>query len=218
QTILETYSGATGPTYAGSFTATPFGGLSMSNPSIDFSNPANVHLGDPGGWGQDGYVKFEDATDSVRELRLDAKRVLDNSWFNSVQFGVDFNKREKTRNSPEDLVNLPNGPGVTAAIPSSLIVGRIALPGGPTILAYNGLAAIGSVYQLDPKIHGDIYAKDWSVDEKVTTAYAQLNIDTNLGSVPLRGNLGYQLIHTSQSSQAIESEGGSNPVPQTIEA
>ncbi|KAK0358460.1 hypothetical protein LTR94_035373, partial [Friedmanniomyces endolithicus] len=34
--------------------------------------------------------------------------------------------------------------------------------------------------------------KNWSIEEKVKTGYAKLNIDTELMSMPLRGNIGIQ--------------------------
>jgi iron complex outermembrane receptor protein len=44
--------------------------------------------------------------------------------------------------------------------------------------------------------------KNWSITEKVQTGYAKLNIDTELMSMPLRGNVGIQAVHTDQSSTA----------------
>ena len=43
-------------------------------------------------------------------------------------------------------------------------------------------------------------ARDYNVTEKVLTGYAMLNIDTQLGSIPVVGSVGAQLVHTKQSS------------------
>src|SRR5262249_8673451 len=40
----------------------------------------------------------------------------------------------------------------------------------------------------------------WQVDEKLTTAYVKVGIDTEIGSLPLRGNLGVQAIQADQLS------------------
>ena len=40
----------------------------------------------------------------------------------------------------------------------------------------------------------------WKVNEKLTTAFVKVGIDTELGSLPLRGNIGVQAIKADQSS------------------
>jgi TonB-dependent receptor len=47
-----------------------------------------------------------------------------------------------------------------------------------------------------------LISKAWDVNEKITTAYAKANMDTELGSVTLRGNFGLQMQRTDQSSDA----------------
>jgi TonB-dependent receptor len=42
---------------------------------------------------------------------------------------------------------------------------------------------------------------DSVVHEKISTAHAMAKIDTDLGSVPVSGNLGVQVVHTDQSSE-----------------
>jgi iron complex outermembrane receptor protein len=41
---------------------------------------------------------------------------------------------------------------------------------------------------------------DWEVTEKLTTAFVQVGIDTAIGSLPLRGNVGVQSVTADQSS------------------
>jgi TonB-dependent receptor len=45
-----------------------------------------------------------------------------------------------------------------------------------------------------------LIAKAWNVYEKTTTGFVQGNIDTQWGGVPVRGNLGLQIVRTDQSS------------------
>ena len=47
-----------------------------------------------------------------------------------------------------------------------------------------------------------LVAKAWTVSEKITTAYAKANIESDWGSVPVRGNVGFQIQHVDQSSTA----------------
>ena len=44
--------------------------------------------------------------------------------------------------------------------------------------------------------------KAWQVDEEISTGYVRANIDTDWGSVPVRGNVGVQVQHVDQSSSA----------------
>ena len=216
QQILETYSGAFTPVTS-SFTANPFAGMSLSNTSFNFANPGAVQLGDPGGWGQDGYDKFPAVTDKVKELRLSAKRDLGDGIFSSFVTGVNFTDRDKTRVAPEYFVDFASGyaSGKTLPIPSNLIVGPINLPNGPAITGINALGLLDSgLYNLVNNAgNADVYAKNWEVDEKISTFYNQLNIDTSVASIPVRGNFGVQLVHSSQSSSAIESNGGGTGQP-----
>ena len=43
--------------------------------------------------------------------------------------------------------------------------------------------------------------KSWTVQEKVTSAFVQLDIDAELGSIPVTGNVGVRYVKTEQSSQ-----------------
>lgn len=53
---------------------------------------------------------------------------------------------------------------------------------------------------------------DSNVSEKVLTAFTQLNIDTNVNSIPVRGNMGFQVVHTNQNADGWEYRGNNaNP-------
>ncbi len=211
QQILEMYSGAFTPVTA-NFTANPFTGMNLSNSSFNFANPSAVQLGDPGGWGQDGYDKFPAVSDKVKELRVSAKRDLEDGIFNSFVVGANITDREKTRVAPEYFVDFASGytHAKTMPIPSNLVVGQVNLPNAPSITGINALGLLDSgLYSLvDNAGNADVYAKNWEVDEKISTLYGQLNIDTTVGSIPLRGNVGLQFVHSNQSTTAIESNGG----------
>ena len=43
-------------------------------------------------------------------------------------------------------------------------------------------------------------SKAWNVSEKITTGFFKANIDSQVGSVGMRGNVGIQTIRTDQSS------------------
>ena len=47
---------------------------------------------------------------------------------------------------------------------------------------------------LQRKYNDDILSKTWNVKENVTTAYGKLDIDTEIGRIPVRGNVGLQYV------------------------
>ncbi|WP_229258970.1 TonB-dependent receptor [Duganella flavida] len=213
--LLETYSGA-----ATTDTATISRNLATGVPQIgtglNYADANVVKLSDPGGWGQDGYVKYPKVSDKLKSARFSAKRDLD-GMFSNLDVGVNFTKRDKTRESAELLVNLKNG-RTPVSIPSQYIESPTSLgfAGIPGIMAYDILGVVNSLYNQTPKIHQDIYNKDWLVSEKVSTAYAKLGIDTVFG-LPVKGNVGVQAIHTQQSSSAFNVDTNNLNVPKTAE-
>ena len=54
---------------------------------------------------------------------------------------------------------------------------------------------------------------DAFVSEKITTAFVQLDIDTALRGVPIRGNFGVQAVHSDQQSEGYQYLGLDNANP-----
>ena len=87
-------------------------------------------------------------------------------------------------------------------MPTAAVIGSVPLAylGVPKMLAYNPMYvynnALQSVYDNRPVS----LVRDNDVVENVWTAYGQLNIDGSLGSLPVTGAVGVQLVHTDQKS------------------
>lgn len=206
QMILETYSGlGSSRNAAATDTVNYFQG--NDHPSFsygrDYTDPQAIVLTDPGGWGQDGFIKYPKVEDELKSLRMSAKNVFDDGMFSSLEAGVNYADREKMRASGlEAQLRLKGGSEV--AVPSELIESSVDLgfTGIPGILSYNAGNALG-LYDFDPLVHPDVANKNWTVNEELTTMYAQLNLDTSLGSLPLHGNIGLQSVHAKQSSDGL---------------
>jgi iron complex outermembrane receptor protein len=200
--------------------------LTVGNPSA-YTNPATLQVRDQSGWSgvtypagtpfagqtvpQAGYSKGPTITDKSDALRFDFRKDLEGGLFTDVQFGVNYSKRSKDRITDEGLV-VSTQPGG---------YGRIPYPGDAYV--FNNIAGTGiNALTFDPqdglwsgatllrKYNDDILSKTWTVQEKVTTAYAKLDVDTSLGSVPISGNVGVQLVNTDQSSSGYRSSATSN--------
>jgi iron complex outermembrane recepter protein len=231
---LESYSGTgfngddTGIGAAANigFTSTTTG--TRFSPNIDYSNPATIFLTDPLGWGggtvpQAGYSNNRIVDDALWQFRTEVEREFEGSFLRSLQFGLNYSTREKTLTPDEAFVRLPGG-ALTATLPTQYRL-------NPTNLGYLGLGPIQSydprallrdgVLVLEPRIATgpgaafDVIGKGYTVNEDVMTAYLQANIEAEVGSSTLTGNIGVQAIHTDQASSGfINSPTG--PLPRTF--
>lgn len=170
----------------------------------DHGNPAIVRLTDPESWGQNGYDKIITTKDELQAIKLVAQKDLE-GLFSRVSFGVNFSTREKTKGSAENFLRLPTrgaaNPNPGTPLPAG--AGSLTLPTlGFNTVSFDPSAAYPSLYRLDANINGDILRKGWKVEEDVTTTFIKADIDTELFGMPVRGNVGTQIIQTDQSSTA----------------
>lgn len=127
----------------------------------------------------------------------------------SLEFGVNLTDRTKSRASGENTLCVT--PDCTdnsgAAVLGQYVVGTVDVFGIP-VVDLDERAMLNGYYILNPKTHADISNKNWQVDERVTTYYLQVNINTDLGPVPVRGNVGIQAVHAEQSSAGVATFSG----------
>lgn len=209
---VEAYAGTTGALDKVSFTA----GSHAFTTGLNYADPAVTRLTDVQGWGgsdvQAGYTKLPQVHDRIKAIRLDAKRDLpDGMFFSNITTGVNYSDRSKRREFTEALLSIKGGGAFASApIPN----GAPASVGdtGINVLTFDPVANAAAVYDFRRKDHPDIWNKDWVVSEKVTTAFAKLGIDSHVGTLPLRGAFGLQLVHTKQDSTAysVDKNGGTS--------
>jgi TonB-dependent receptor len=182
QTLDFSYNGGTIPTLA-------LSGI--------YTDPALLRIG---GQFDNGYVNAPYMTDKMTSARASIERKFDNAYFSSLELGFNVSKREKEKAHLETgFQKLGDGsfaPGV--------INGAQGLYGLQDALTWDINAVLGSNFgPYTPAVLVPWGAtKNWSIDEKVKTGYAKLNIDTELMGMALRGNVGMQVIKTDQSSTA----------------
>ncbi len=186
-------------------------------PGINYTDRSIIRLTDVQGWGggtsqpQAGYSKLPTVEDEITAVRLSLKS--DVSWgpLVSVEGGVHASSREKRREFVEGrLVLLGDTTGLgSAPVPGSGVT-AISMPGGGTISvpSFDSSDSVGSIYRVASKLNPDIFNKDWRVEEKVNTFYAKSDLDTEWFGVPVRGNVGLQLVATDQSSTAYNVDRG----------
>ncbi len=208
--VLETYAGLKG---AGTTTVRvnldPSAGFNQLTFGADFGDPNNLRLIDAGGWGQDGYLKDFDVTDRLNALRVDATRTFQDGMFSSLAFGVNRTDRTKEKSSVEAKLCIVACAGVGDSAPFPGTSSGFNFGGLGNLATYDANSLLNSgLYKLQPKFHPDIANKNWTVDETVDTFYVQANIDTDIGTRPLRGNVGVQYVRADQSSSGYSTFSG----------
>jgi len=214
---IESYSGtgfgqALGATDTISFTSGPSG--TVFDPTLDYSNPALIRLTDPLGWGggvvpQAGYYNNRIIEDELKQYRVGVEKEVE-GFFSAIKFGLNYTDRNKSLTPDEFLVRLRGG-ALELPIPADALL-------RPTNLGYLGLGPIVSydardliadgTLVLDRNTSPDIPAKAYNVTEDLMTAYLQADIEQEMGSGTLTGNIGVQAIHTDQGSSGTVFAGG----------
>lgn len=211
----ESYAG-TGRARSGAqdrmvFTMPANGQYSIAS-QLDYTNPAVTLLTDPGGWGQVGFIKQPEINDELSQLRAELAYEFDNGFLDTIQVGVLYTDREKDFDSNESFLRAStrfNAAG-SLALPAASIVGKTKSGSlGLNILAYDPSAFLtDGTYRVEKAT----FDTQWVVGEKVTNAYAMANINTDLGSVNLRGALGLRYIHTEVASTGTIGGGRNNTI------
>ena len=220
--LLENYTG-TGHNLSGAkdtihVTANDDGTFDIV-PTLDYGNPANLVITDPRGWGwngtepvvQAGFLNKPKFEDDLKALRASLDGELDTSFFNRWEVGAVYSRRSKDSKyksfflCPKDGdpdCTVSGGSALSIPIPAEALIGTVDLDylGVPSMIALDPMYLWENVYDSNFDNRPDSLARDYNVTEKVLTGYAMLNIDTQLGSVPVRGAVGAQIVHTKQSS------------------
>jgi iron complex outermembrane receptor protein len=150
-----------------------------------------------------GWLKKPKIEDTLDSLRLSITYSMDNPYFSALTVGTNVADRKKVLAWTEGAVNFVGGAS-SAPLPNSKSV-EAGIPGIP-VLQWDPLGLVGPVYTYDDK-GGESWAKAraWNVAEKVVNSFAKLDIDSSVGAMPVRGNLGVQVVKTDQSSNGFSS-------------
>lgn len=180
---------------------------------LDYTNPANVLLTDPGGWGQVGFIKQPIIEDELNQLRAEAFWEFDGGLIDNITIGWLYTDRSKNFDSNESFLRPTAAFGNGLRVPTNAIVGTTNTGGlGNDILAYDPSSFLtDGTYRVEKAT----FDTQWVVNEKVHNFYIQANIDGDLGSVPVRGNIGLRYSDTDQSSTGTIGGGLTNTVGTT---
>ncbi|QUL39300.1 TonB-dependent receptor [Erythrobacter sp. JK5] len=195
---------------------TPISGRYSLDTQLDYTNPSNVLLTDPGGWGQVGFIKEPIIEDELDQLRAELDYEFDGGFLSSITVGYLYTDRSKNFDSNEAFLR-PTAAFVNGAlaVPTNAIVGSTDTKGlNNDILAYDPSSFLTDGTYFVEKATFDT---EWVVDEEVHNFYVQANIDTKLGSMPVRGNVGLRYAETRQSSTGTIGGGFVNTVTESYD-
>ena len=154
-----------------------------------------------------GYGRKPRVEDTLKGIKLvasfTAPAAID-SVISDFEVGVNHSDRTKKKAQPEGNEDLI---GSNAIVSSDLLYAPVNLgfAGSGTIPSFNVPGVIAKYYQpWNPsEVNSGAVQRKWDLTEKVTTTYAKANIDTQLGSMNVKGNFGVQIQNTDQSSTSV---------------
>lgn len=181
------------------------GAFSTLTPGLNYSDPTQLYL--RGTIYGSGYGKVPSVEDELKGLKFTGTfgaPAFATGLFSDVELGLNFADRSKTKAQPEGNINV--GPQGDTPIASDLQYGLVDLgfAGVGSIPSWNVPGAVARYMTFQPSSDsaGYLISKAWTVKEKIVTSYAKANIDTQWGSVNVRGNVGVQIQNVDQSSNA----------------
>jgi iron complex outermembrane receptor protein len=219
QRDIEAYAGIPGADTLSFDTTSGAAKFRLGSP-LSYTDPNIIKVRDQTGWSgingvpQAGYSKGPTIVDQVDAIRFDFKRELgEGSMFADVQFGANYSSRTKDRTTDEGLVVSATGGGKDGiAFPGGSYVAANVGGTGVDLLTFDPTANLWPGATILRKYNDDILSKTWGIKEKVTTGYVKFGIDTEYAKVPVRGNVGVQVVNTDQSSTGYRAGVGSDVV------
>jgi iron complex outermembrane receptor protein len=193
------------------------GGFSTLAPTLNYSDPNALFL--RGTIYGSGYGKVPSVEDELKGFKVAGTLPAPASlgMLTDIELGLNYADRAKKKRQPEGNINV--GAQGDTAIGSDLQYGLVNLgfAGVGLIPSWNVPGAVARYMTFNPS--GDAFpylvAKAWDVNEKITTGYLKANIDTDWGGTNVRGDIGFQVQRTDQSSEAVRLTNGGSPRPIT---
>jgi iron complex outermembrane receptor protein len=205
------------------FTTDGSSGVSNLTTQHDYSDYNTAFLTDPGNWGggptRSGYLGNPRVEDEIKAIKLAATRKLSTFGLSEVTLGANYAERTKSKYQWQSTLYLPGGVS-HAVVPEAFRQGTLdtSFFGNATgMINYDAYGLYRSGFwntidsRLDPNANPqDVtadYTNTWDVEEKLTTAYVKAGIDTSVGSLPLTGNIGVQVVNADQTSNIFFTSG-----------
>ena len=179
------------------------GNFPQFTPGFDYSDYSKLYLTNTI-YGS-GYGKTPHVDDELKGVKLAVNFPAPDGfdWFSDIDVGFNFADRSKNKTQAEGNINL-GAQGETSIGPEFQYKPvNLGFAGVGYIPAWNVPAAVAQYMTFNPTTaESYLIPKQWTVDEEIATVFLRANINTQIGSVPVRGNVGIQGQRVDQSSQS----------------
>ena len=190
-------------------------GRVVFTPTLDYTDTTLFQLTDPLGWCgrpgfpngdcQDGFINAPKVKDQLASLRLQATQEMGAN--DSIRIGANYSHRKKSLLDQGFVLTHENYPASTP-VPDDLLFDPVSLGfiGIPGIVSFDSWKYFKEGhYTLTPEANWNTsrLTNSYEVTEKVLTGFVQYNLDRDLGSLPVRGNVGVQVVRTDQSGDSV---------------
>jgi iron complex outermembrane recepter protein len=217
---LQPITGIT-PTLNFDFTSGDLGSYQISG--IDLSDPAQLRY----------TILFDNTFDVNSEdtaARMDWTYDLDAGLLKAVDFGLRYDRIDSEQNPLRADIRPTGGIPVTALAPyvtsysnsgfaDGEFVGlpRSYLAASPSVTGCSAFTDVPAISQnvqcLDPRNNTNALSSTFEIKERFTEGYGKIDFDTDIGTLPLTGNLGVRYVHRELESigNQIAPTGGATP-------
>ncbi|WP_234413642.1 TonB-dependent receptor [Ideonella sp. A 288] len=166
-----------------------------------------------------GYGKVPRVEDELKGFKLVASLPVPgglSGFFSEADIGINYAERSKMKRQPEASINLGSQGPTTISSDLQYSPVDLGFSGTGIIPAWNVPAVVAKYMTFSPDSKANyLIGKAWDVQEKITTSFLKANIDSKIGGMSVRGNVGVQIVHTDQSSAANYWD-GSAPAGQEV--
>jgi iron complex outermembrane receptor protein len=218
ETYIETYGGyGVGPFQTRTFDSYDFQVPVNDFPQftgfgLNYADANQVSLGDRapwGGWGHDGLKKSPHIKETIGAGDLTLRQDLGGGFLSSIEAGVNYTHRHKTKTVDELDLFLKNDRQEVLVDPRFLT--------DPTSLSFAGMGdvlgvriadALGTYYDVVQLQDANHFDKAWGITEDITTFKAKANIDSG----GLHGNIGVQVVRQRQESKGLRINTAVSPI------
>ena len=185
------------------------GSFPQFTPGLDYSDFSKLYLTNTI-YGS-GYGKTPHVDDELKGFKLAATFPVPEgfSWFSDFDVGMNYADRSKNKTQAEGNINLGTQGITSIAADLQYAPVNLGFAGAGYIPAWNVPGAVARYMVFKPTTtESYLIPKQWTVDEKITTTFLRANISTQIGSIPVHGNVGIQAQHVDQSSHSNYWDGG----------
>ncbi|MCX7218367.1 MAG: TonB-dependent receptor [Burkholderiales bacterium] len=191
------------------------GNFATLSGKLNYSDASQLYTGNTiYGYGSTRAPSVEDELKSFKLAATLPSPTMLESIFSDIDVGVNFSDRTKSKRQPEGDLFAKGTPTISNDLLYAPV--NLGFAGSGVVPSWNVPGVIAKYF--DPvtnnKTNNEAASRAWDVTEKITTAYAKANIESQVGSATVRGNVGLQFISTDQSSasQVSNPDGTLSPV------